>query len=64
MAGAPVTDDVLKCQLKPITDAEYLPATFNAAEKARLAGIFASGVCDYSAAGAGQVAMKGTWLTY
>ena len=64
MAGAPVTDDVLKCQLKPIADAEYLPATFNAAEKARLAGIFSSGVCDYSATGVGQVPLKGTWLKY
>ena len=64
MAGAPVTDDVLKCQLKPIADADYLPAAFNAAEKARLAGIFSSGVCDYSATGVGQVAMKGTWLKY
>ena len=64
MAGAPVTDDVLKCQLKPIADAEYLPAAFNAAEKARLAGIFPSGVCDYSATGVGQVPLKGTWLKY
>jgi hypothetical protein len=64
MAGAPVTDDVLKCQLKPIADAEYLPAVFNAAEKARLTGIFSSGVCDYSANGVGQVPMKGTWLKY
>ena len=48
MADAPVTDDVLKFQLKPIADADYLPKVFDAAEKSRLAAIFPSAVCDYA----------------
>lgn len=64
MAGAPVTDDVLKCQLKPIADADYLPVVFDAAEKARLAAIFPSGVCDYGQAGVSQRPVDGTWQQY
>jgi hypothetical protein len=63
-AGGPVNDDVLKCQLKPIRDEDYLPAALTANEKARLMAIFPSGVCDYSQAGVGQVPLKGTWLKY
>lgn len=64
VAGAPLTDDVLKCQLKPINDADYLPAVFTAAEKVRLVGILPTGVCDYSLSGVGQTGLKGTWLKF
>lgn len=64
IAGGPLADDVVKCQLKPIDDADYAPATFNEAEKQRLAAIFPEGVCDYGKPGVGQAPLKGTWLRY
>ena len=64
VAGEPITDDVVKCQLKPIADADYLPAVFSTAEKARLASILPDGVCDYAKPGVGQAVVNGTWLTY
>jgi len=63
-AGAPVTDDVLKCQLKPVNDADYAPLVFTAPERARLAAIFPNGVCDYSQPGVSQRPLVGTWLRY
>jgi hypothetical protein len=64
VAGAPITDDVIKCQLKPLDDADYLPAVFAAPEKTRLAAAFPDGVCDYSKPGVGQGVVEGTWLKY
>ena len=64
VAGSPITDDVIKCQLKPIDDADYLPAVFTGAEKVRLASLFNAGVCDYSKPGVAQSKVKGTWLKY
>ncbi|PYT09171.1 MAG: hypothetical protein DMF60_03120 [Acidobacteria bacterium] len=63
VAGAPLTNDVLKCQLKPIIYADYR-VTFNGAQKLRLAAIFPSGVCDFSKPGVEQVPLKGTYRRY
>ena len=46
-AGAPLADDIWKCQLKPIDWKDY-KVTFTDAEKARLKQIFADGVCDWT----------------
>ena len=60
-AGAPLVNDVLKCQLKPIAAGDYtVPMT--QAEVARLNTIFPNGVCDWSKPGANQVALRGTYL--
>ncbi len=64
VAGGPLTDDVVKCQLKPVTEADYAPVVLTAPEKVRLASIFPDGVCDYSKTGVGQAKLKGTWLSY
>lgn len=64
VAGGPVSDDVLKCQLKPIDDADYAPVVFTGPEKARLQAIFPQGVCDFAKPGVGQGKLKGTWLRY
>ncbi len=61
MAGAPITDDVLKCQRKPIDAADYLPVVFSPAERARLAAVFPTGVCDHRLPGIGQQPLAGTW---
>jgi hypothetical protein len=61
VAGAPLTDDILKCQLKPI-DARDYKVTFSNDETTRLRSIFAGGVCDYSKPGVQQVPIAGTYL--
>jgi hypothetical protein len=63
VAGASLANDVLKCQLKPIDYSEY-KVTFSVAQKARMAAIFPSGVCDFSKPGVGQVPLKGTYQRY
>jgi hypothetical protein len=63
VAGAPLTNDVMKCQLKPINFADY-KAPFSEAQKARLQAIFPSGVCDFSKPGLNQVPIKGTYQKY
>ena len=54
VAGGPLTEDILKCQLKPLNLADYLPATFTKAQLARLHAVFPDGVCDWSLPGVGQ----------
>jgi len=63
VAGAPLTNDVLKCQLKPIKYDEY-KVTFTVEQKARMSAIFPAGVCDFSKPGVGQVPLKGTYQRY
>ena len=62
-AGAPPTDDVFKCALKPVDPADYkvLPT---AEQLARLRQLFPDGVCDYTKPGVEQVPLAGTWLSF
>jgi len=62
VAGGPVTNDVLKCQLKPLSRLDY-KVSFTDAQWARLQNTFSSGVCDYSKRGVGQGKPK-PWLTF
>jgi hypothetical protein len=61
VAGAPVADDVVKCQLKPI-DAKDYTVSFTADELRDLRRIFPGGVCDYSKPGLHQRSPVGTYL--
>jgi hypothetical protein len=61
IAGAPLADDIAKCQLRPI-DARDYTVTFSADELTRLRGIFPSGVCDYTKPGVNQAPLAGTYL--
>jgi hypothetical protein len=54
-AGAPIAASILKCQLKPITAADYPGVAFTLAEANRLNAIFPNGVCDWTKPGQGQV---------
>jgi hypothetical protein len=63
VAGGPVSNDILKCQLKPIDNKEY-NVTFSPAETARLSTIFPQGVCDWSKPGVEQKAPTGTWRSF
>ena len=54
VAGGALTEDILKCRLKPINTADYLPATFSAEQLVRLYATFPDGVCDWGKHGIGQ----------
>jgi hypothetical protein len=62
-AGEPLTEDILKCALKPVNPRDYVhPLTPD--QLMRLKTIFPLGVCDYTRPGIGQGPMQGTWRTY
>jgi hypothetical protein len=63
LAGGPASNDILKCQLKPIDYRDY-KVPFSDTDRARLQAIFPGGVCDWSKPGAEQQAPTGTWLSY
>ncbi len=63
VAGAPITNDIIKCQLRPITPSEY-KVPFTADEMARLKKVFPGGVCDWSKPGVDQQPLAGTWQTF
>ena len=63
VAGEPLTNDVLKCQLQPI-DLGMYKVRFTATETAQLKAIFRQGVCDYSRPGVGQQPPDGTWQAF
>jgi hypothetical protein len=54
VAGGPLAENILKCQLKPLTLADYAPVTFSDPQVARLHAAFPEGVCDWSKPGVGQ----------
>jgi hypothetical protein len=63
VAGEPLANNVLKCQLKAINIHDY-KATLTAREMSELAAIFPTGVCDFSVPGVSQVPTRGTWQSF
>jgi hypothetical protein len=63
VAGAPLTDEILKCTLKPVSAADYAQS-LTADQMARLKSTFAQGVCDYKRPGVSQQKVDGTWHKY
>jgi uncharacterized tannase-like protein DUF6351 len=63
VAGMPLANDVLKCQLKAINTRDY-KVEFTPQELTRLRRIFSEGVCDYSKPGVEQRPLRGTWLSF
>jgi hypothetical protein len=61
-ADGPLTEDVMKCQLKPLRRDDY-SVTFTDEQWSRLEQVFADGVCDYSKPGVSQGGAI-PWLTY
>jgi len=57
-AGGPFTDDIIKCQLKPLSrnDFDYVGygITFTDQQWTRLQATFPTGVCDYTKPGVGE----------
>lgn len=62
-AGMPFTDDVMKCQLKPMRRSDYYPIILTDAQWADLETAFPDGVCDYSKPGQLQQDTI-AWQTY
>jgi hypothetical protein len=62
-AGEPLTDDILKCQLKPI-DAKDYKAAPSADQLAKLQAVFPQGVCDYTKPGVNQTQKIVTWAKF
>ena len=62
-AGMPFTDDVIKCQLKPLRQSDYYPVRFTDAQWQTLQQTFPQGVCDYSKPAVDMQPTVG-WLTY
>jgi hypothetical protein len=54
VAGGPLAENILKCQLKPLSPVDYAAGTFSTAQWARLNAAFPDGVCDWSRPGVGQ----------
>ncbi len=62
VAGSPLTQDRLKCELKPVDRADY-KAPLTDAQLASVREVFPGGVCNYNRPGVGQRAPQ-TWLSY
>jgi hypothetical protein len=54
VAGGPLAENILKCQLRPLDRADYAPVGVSDAQFARLQAVFTDGVCDFSKPGVGQ----------
>jgi hypothetical protein len=63
VAGGPPSNDVLKCQLKPVDFKDYQVALTDA-QKSRLAAIFPAGVCNFAMKGVEQQPLAGSWQTF
>ena len=61
-AGGPLSEDIMKCQLKPLDRGDY-PVTFTDDEWTKLERAFPDGVCDWSKPGVDQGGAI-PWLTY
>jgi hypothetical protein len=63
VAGGPLTEDLFKCQLRPIDFADPVYSGLSTAQRARLQAVFPSGVCDWTKPGIGQQTSPG-WITF
>lgn len=63
VAGGPLADNIVKCQLKPVDPADYkVPLT--PGQLSRLREIFPDGVCDWTKPGVEQQPLVGTWISF
>ena len=54
VAGGPLSENILKCQLKPLSATDYAPVMLSGTQIARLQNVFTGGVCDWTKPGVGQ----------
>lgn len=63
IAGGARTEDVLKCQLRPLSSVEY-GGRLSAAQFTRLQAVFPDGVCDWTKPGVGQQAQLASPVSF
>lgn len=63
VAGAPLANDIVSCQLRPVTVADYA-LEFSAGEWRELQAVFPEGVCDWSQGDASLSSHQGTWKSF
>jgi hypothetical protein len=61
-AGQPLGSLAMKCELRPVNEADY--GSLTAAQQTRLHAVFPDGVCDYSRPGVEEQPLEGTWLSF
>ncbi len=54
VAGGPLSENILKCRLKPLNSADYAPIVLSSSQLARLQAVFPDGVCDWDERGVEQ----------
>jgi hypothetical protein len=63
VAGGPLANNIIKCQLKPVSLDDYT-VSLTAEEQARLSTVFPQGVCDWTLPGVEQMVLDDTWLRF
>lgn len=61
--GAPLTNNIIKCELKPIRADDYLQPLSDE-QLRRLGVVFKSGICDYSRVGKGYEMVSEAWRRF
>lgn len=61
-SGSSTSEDVAKCQLKPVDRRDY--SSITPAQLNEIRDVFDNRACDYRKRGVNQVPLEGTWLTY
>ena len=63
VAGAPLSNDIVSCQLRPISPSLY-GVGFTPDQYRELEEIFPSGVCDWELGDASQTSLQSTWVSF
>ncbi len=63
VAGAPLANNIVSCQLRPLMQADY-SARFTSIEYAELSRVFPEGVCDWSRSDSSGARHQGTWVSF
>ncbi|HJO11730.1 MAG: DUF6351 family protein [Gammaproteobacteria bacterium] len=63
VAGTPLANDIVSCQLKDINPADY-SVSFSNEQYAQLSEAFPTGVCDWSKGDASGASHQGTWISF
>lgn len=63
VAGAPLANDIVSCQLRPLNVVDYT-VSFNDEQWQELLEIFPEGVCDWSGGDVSQARHQGVWASF